>query len=239
MQKNSWTLFWQGYRAELPLMVGVAPFGVVFGALATNAGMNPLQALGMSILVIAGSSQFVAAGLLDEGAPAAIIILTTFVINLRHLLYSASVSAFFRPIGLGWKLLIGYLMVDEVYAAAMQRKQQGDLSPHEMRWYFVGAGFNLASLWWGTTLIGVAVGSVIDDDLTNILGFTLPLIFTAIVVPLLVTKAAFRAALSAAIVGVIFAPLPYGLGLIVAAFIGILVGVLSEEPAQEAVSEAA
>ncbi|MBZ0305568.1 MAG: AzlC family ABC transporter permease, partial [Anaerolineae bacterium] len=108
MQTKS--LFWAGFRAAMPLMVGVAPFGIVFGALAINARMSPLQALGMSILVIAGSSQFVAAGLMADSAPILVIIFTTFVINLRHFLYSASLNTFLRPLSIGWKLLLGYIM---------------------------------------------------------------------------------------------------------------------------------
>lgn len=226
-------LFWQGYRAAAPLMVGVAPFGLVFGALAVSAGMNTIQALGMSIFVIAGSSQFVATQLISSSAPLAVIVLTTFVINLRHFLYSASLAEFLRPLSLSWKMLLGYLMIDEVYAPSMIRHRQGDLSPHELRWYFLGAGINLASIWWITTVIGAKLGDILPEKTTDALGFTLPLIFISIVVPLLAKRPALLTAITAAGAGIVFAPLPNRLGLIVAAALGIAVGVLSERWARE------
>lgn len=222
--------YWQGFRAATPLMVGVAPFGVVFGALAVTSGLTVAETLGMSILVLAGASQFVAASLIADGAPILIIILTTFIINLRHFLYSASITNFLRPVHRGWKILLGYMMVDEVYATSMVHKQKTDPTPIEFVVYFAGAGSNLVVVWWATSVVGALVGDVLPADVTDVLGFTLPLVFTSIVVPLLVTRPAFFAAVSAAAAGIIFAPLPNNLGLLVAAATGIAVGVLAEEP---------
>lgn len=226
--KSARHLFWAGYRAAMPMMIGVAPFGVVFGALAIDAGMSAIQALGMSIFVIAGLSQFVAAGLIQQDTPAAIIIFTTFVINLRHFLYSASLAAFLRPLSLGWKAMLGYIMIDEVYAPTMLRKTQGDLTPQELRWYFLGAGINLITIWWATTILGTWLGAVIPDSATEILGFTLPLIFTSIVVPTLTSSPKLAAAVVAGIVAILLAPLPNNLGLIIAALMGILTGTALE-----------
>jgi 4-azaleucine resistance transporter AzlC len=228
MQRSS-TLFWQGYRATLPMVVGVAPFGIVFGALAVSAGMSPLEALGMSIFVLAGSSQFVATQLIHDYAPTIIIVLTTFVINLRHFLYSASLATYLRPLSLPWKMLLGYIMVDEVYAPTIQRKQQGDLSPFELRWYYLGSGMCLVPIWFSTTVLGAWFGNQLSEDITEKLGFTLPLIFTSIIVPSLVPRPALYAALSAGLAGIVLAPLDYKLGLIIAAGVGIIVGVLTEK----------
>lgn len=236
MSQSPLSLVWQGYRAAAPLMIGVAPFGIVFGALAVNAGMSVLEALGMSVLVLAGSSQFVAAGLIESNTPVLIIVLTTFIINLRHFLYSASLASILRPLSFGWKALLGYMMVDEVYAPVMLKHQEGQLSVWELRWYFVGAGGNLITIWWLTTVIGalVADDQLLPDKLTAALGFTLPLIFTGIVVPQVIGKFPLAAAaLSAGITAVILAPLPYKLGLMVAALVGIVVGVISEEKSKQ------
>ncbi len=225
---GSKSLFWAGFRASLPLMVGVAPFGVVFGALAIGAEMSPIQALGMSVLVLAGSSQFVATGLIDDHTPMLLIVFTTFVINLRHFLYSASLNELLRPLSMTWKIIIGYFMVDEVYATAWKRHQEQPFTPQEFRAYFLGAGVSLVTVWWLTTCIGAALGDVLPENVTDALGFTLPLIFTSIVISLLVTRPALFAALSAGVAGIIFAPMPNKLGLLVAAAIGILVGSLME-----------
>lgn len=222
-------IFWQGYRAAIPLMFGVAPFGLVFGALAVTGGMSLIQALGMSILVLAGSSQFVAAELVGDNTPALIIIFTTFIINLRHFLYSASLSGFYKGLSQQWKMLIGYLMVDEVYAIALLRQREGDLSAEEHRWFFVGAAFNLVTVWWGTTILGALVGDVLDASTRDALGFTLPLIFTSIVVPTLINRPTILAAVVASIAGVILAPMPNKLGLLIAAGIGIMAGVIAEQ----------
>lgn len=222
-------IFWQGYRAAIPLMVGVAPFGLVFGALAVTGGMSLIQALGMSILVLAGSSQFVAAQLIGDNTPALIIIFTTFVINLRHFLYSASLSGYYKRLSQGWKLLIGYLMVDEVYAIALLRKREGNITAEEHRWFFVGAAVNLITTWWGTTILGALVGDVLDASTRDALGFTLPLIFTSIVVPTLINRPAILAAVVASVSGIILAPMPNKLGLLIAAGFGIVAGVLAEK----------
>lgn len=222
-------IFWHGYRSAIPLMVGVAPFGLVFGALAVTGGMSLIEALGMSILVLAGSSQFVAAELIGDNTPALIIIFTTFVINLRHFLYSASLSGFYKRLSYGWKMMIGYLMVDEVYAIALLRKNEGDLSAEEHRWFFVGAAFNLITTWWTTTILGALVGDVLDASTRDALGFTLPLIFTSIVVPTLKNRPAILAAVVASVSGILLAPMANKLGLLIAAGFGIVAGVLAEQ----------
>lgn len=225
-------LFWQGYRAAMPLMVGVAPFGLVFGALAVTSGMSVWQALGMSILVLAGASQFIAAELMRDHTPVVLIVFTTFIVNLRHFLYSASLTDYLQPLSQRWRALIGYLMVDEVYALAYLRKQTGDLDAQGFRWYFCGAGVSLITLWWATTVLGALVGDILPADIRESLGFTLPLIFTAIVVPSLKSRPLFGAALSAAVTGIILAPLPNRLGLVVAALVGISVGLWLERRQQ-------
>lgn len=227
-QVRTQQLIWDGFVAIVPLMFGVAPFGVVYGALATSAGLNLWEALGMSVLVLAGSSQFVAVSLFATQTPALLIIFTTFIINLRHFLYSASLTNFLRPLSQTSRAIIAYFMIDEVYAATLRRYRDGELSPSQFRWYFIGAGFNLVLVWWGTTILGVWLGNIIDDATKDLLAFTLPLIFTSIVVPMLISSPKFWSAIAAVITAIAFAPLPNNLNLIVAALCGISVGVILE-----------
>ncbi|MCS6825604.1 MAG: AzlC family ABC transporter permease, partial [Caldilinea sp.] len=84
------TEFWRGVRATFPLVVGAIPFGIIFGALAVNSGLSATAAAAMSAFVFAGSSQFIAAGLVGGGAGVLLIVMTTFVVNLRHALYSVT-----------------------------------------------------------------------------------------------------------------------------------------------------
>lgn len=227
-QITSRQLIWEGFLAIVPLMFGVAPFGVVYGALATGAGLSMEEALGMSIFVLAGSSQFVAVSLIDNHTPALLIIFTTFIINLRHFLYSASLTNFLRPLSQPARAIIAYFMIDEVYAATIRRYRTGEFSPSQFRWYFIGAGFNLVLVWWGTTILGVWLGNVINETTMDLLAFTLPLIFTSIVVPMLISSPKFWSAIAAVGAAILFAPLPNNLNLIVAATVGIGVGVLFE-----------
>ena len=221
--------FWQGYRATMPLLIGVAPFGLVFGALAVAVGMTPFAAIGMSLFVLAGSSQFIAAELIGDGASIVIIVLTTFLINLRHFLYSASLAPVVRPLSSGWKWLLAYVMVDEVYATVIARRQQSELSARELGWFFIGASANLFSVWLVTTAVGALLGSILPAHIIETLGFTLPLIFITLVIPLLVTRPAVLAALSATLAAIVLAPLPHNTGLLVASGIGIFVGVMTEK----------
>jgi len=78
------TEFWSGARDSIPVIVGAIPFGIIFGALAINAGLSVAGTLAMSLFVFAGSAQFVAAGLIAQGGGLLVIVLTTFVVNLRH-----------------------------------------------------------------------------------------------------------------------------------------------------------
>src|SRR4030065_599613 len=94
--------FWAGVRAELPLLVGVFPFGMIYGILALDAGLTPAAAQAMSSIVFAGSSQFVAAQLFHAAAPAAVIVFTIAVVNLRHALYSASLAPYTRRLSPLW-----------------------------------------------------------------------------------------------------------------------------------------
>ena len=88
--------FFQAARDMLPLLVGAMPFGIIYGTLAASAGLSALQAIGMSLLVFAGSAQFIALSLLSGGAGMAVVLLTTLVVNLRHALYSATLQPFVR-----------------------------------------------------------------------------------------------------------------------------------------------
>ena len=88
--------FWAGVRAEFPLLIGVFPFGLIYGTLALKAGLSPVAAQMMSSIVFAGSSQFITAQLIHDAAPGIVIVLTIAIVNLRHMLYSASIAPYFK-----------------------------------------------------------------------------------------------------------------------------------------------
>ena len=96
------TAFIQGAKDTIPMMVGAAPFGIIFGVIGISAGMTPAAILGFSLIVFAGSSQFIAAKLLADGLSISLIILTTFIVNLRHALYSASLGPHMSKMSQKW-----------------------------------------------------------------------------------------------------------------------------------------
>ena len=224
--------FWAGVRAEIPLLIGVFPFGLIYGALALDAGLSKLAAQLMSSIVFAGSSQFITTQLVHEAAPGLVIVLTIAVVNLRHMLYSASLAPYLAPLSTRWKMLLSYLLTDEAYAPTIIRYEKEGLQPLS-HWFLLGAGVALWSTWQVSTAFGIFLGTAIPDAWS--LDFALPLTFIAMVVPVLKNRPAIAAALSAGVVALMAYSLPYRLGLIVAALVGIVVGSVLEgkQPLQE------
>ncbi len=217
--------FWAGVRAEFPLLVGVFPFGLIYGALALKAGLSPAAAQAMSSIVFAGSAQFITAQLVHDAAPGFVIVLTIAVVNLRHMLYSASVAPYVKNLPMRWKAWLAYLLTDEAYAATILHYELEDVTPGG-HWFFLGAGFSLWSIWQLSTACGIFLGAAIPDSWP--LDFALPLTFIAMVMPVLKDRPVVAAALSAGAVALLAFSLPFKLGLILAALTGILVGVLLE-----------
>lgn len=218
--------FWAGVRAEIPLLIGVFPFGMIYGALALNAGLSNLAAQMMSSLVFAGSAQFITAQLVHDAAPGLVIILTIAVVNLRHMLYSASLAPYLAALSTRWKILLSYLLTDEAYAPSIIHYEKEGLRPYS-HWFLLGAGLVLWTNWQISTALGIFLGKAIPDSWS--LDFALPLTFIAMVVPVLKNRPMIAAALSAGVVALVVYSLPYRLGLIVAALVGISVGTFLEK----------
>ena len=217
--------FWNGVRAEFPLLIGVFPFGMIYGALALNAGLSTSASQMMSSIVFAGSSQFVTAQLVHDAAPALVIIVTIAVVNLRHMLYSASLAPYLHDLSLRWKALLSYLLTDEAYAPTIIKYEKDGIKPFS-HWFLLGAGFSLWFTWQASTALGIFLGAAIPEDWP--LDFALPLTFIAMVVPILKNRPMIASALSAGVVALITFSLPYKLGIILAALTGILVGTILE-----------
>jgi 4-azaleucine resistance transporter AzlC len=205
------------------------PFGMIYGVLALGAGLGAFTSQAMSSVVFAGSAQLLATQLVREAAPALVVVVTIFVVNLRHALYSASVAPYVGHLPRRWKLALSYLLTDEAYAVAGSRYARdagvAEPSPHR-HWYFLGAGLTLWTSWQLSTAAGVFLGAQIPHRWS--LDFTLALTFIAIVFPTLRDLATTGAALAAGVVAVLAFRLPYNLGLIAAAVVGIGAGLAIE-----------
>jgi 4-azaleucine resistance transporter AzlC len=218
--------FLSGLRDIFPILLGVAPFGMIYGVLATGAGLSNLDAQAMSSVVFAGSAQFMLVQLLNLGMPTIMMILTGFVINLRHALYSASLAPYTRPLTPLWKMLLSYVLVDEAFALVVMHYKQPDDNGYR-HWYFLGAGFTLWAIWQLSTAAGIFLGAQVPASWG--LDFTLALTFIALTVPAIDDRPSLLAALSAGVTAILARNLPYKLGLMAAAFVGILAGLWSEK----------
>jgi len=218
--------FWSGVRDETPILLGVIPFGLIFGALAINAHIAYPLAQVMSSIIFAGASQIIAAQMIGAGTSGLVILLIIFIVNLRHALYSASVSPHLRHISTGWKVLLAYLLTDEAFAVTITHYNR-EGSPENKHWYFLGSGLTLWTAWQVSTALGIIIGAQIPQSWP--LYFVLPLTFIALVVPALKDKASIAAAVTAALVGLLTIGFPFKTGLLAAAFFGILTGLLVEK----------
>ena len=162
----------RGLLAALPLVPAVVAVGLLYGMMARQAGLAPWEALAMSAIVHAGSAQFTALGMWEASGPAPII-LTTFVINLRHLLMGASVAPYLRRLSPLWKAALALWMSDESYALAIAAYERGEGS----QWYFLGANLGIYLAWRASGLAGALLGTAIPDPGRYGLDLVFPLAF--------------------------------------------------------------
>ena len=216
-----------GIKATLPLVVGALPFGIIFGAVAITAGLSPGAAAAMSAFVFAGSAQFIGVGLLAAGTPIAVIVLTTFVVNLRHALYAASLGPYTKHLPQRWLILLGFWLTDETYVVVIQRYERPDDSPYK-HWYFLGSAALMYVTWQIFTLIGIVAGQRIPDPSGLGLDFAMVVAFIGMVVPMVRHRPALAAVLVASVTSVLAHGLPNQLGLLVAALLGGVAGLLAQ-----------
>lgn len=219
--------FWAGCRAIFPLVVGAIPFGIIFGTLAASSGLSFTSTMAMSALVFAGSSQFIAIGLVAAGTALPLIIATTFVVNLRHLLYSVSIIPHVQHLSQLWKFLLGFWLTDEAFAVAIARYDQSDLSPHK-HWYHFGASLFMYVNWQICTLAGLTIGHLIPNAANWGLDFAMSVTFIGMVIPYLISQPMVVTVLVAGITALLTHGFPHQLGLMVASLMGIVAGVLCE-----------
>jgi len=216
--------FWLGVRQELPLQLGVIPFGLVFGVLGMASGLTGLQTILLSSILFGGASQVVFAQLWAAGVPPLVVGGSVGVVNLRHVLYSASMAQYLKHLPLGWRILLGYLLTDEAYAVSIKRFQDGPQTPHQ-HYHLLGTGVTLWVAWQLSTIAGVIAGTTIPDAWS--LSFAIPLTFIALVAPSIHLRADLVACLVAALLSLLCQPLPWKSWIIVAAFGGIAAGWLT------------
>ncbi|MDF2233350.1 AzlC family ABC transporter permease [Albimonas sp. CAU 1670] len=223
----TWRVAVEGAVASLPFIVTAVPFGMLFGTVAAAAGLDPVKAMVLTVSVIAGASQFAFIELMSDQAPTVVAVLAALAVNLRMAMYSASLAPHLGP-AKGWvRAIASFFVVDQVYGLSMRR---WSVIPHEplprkLAFYF-GAALPMSSAWVGSSALGLAVGGAIPEGLP--VDFIPPAMFLAIVAPMIRGTANICAMATAVGASLALAWMPWNLGLIVAAAIGMGVGAAVE-----------
>lgn len=216
--------FGRGARDVLPIMVGVVPFGLIVGVSGVGAGLTTADVLASSLLVFAGASQLAMIDLLGQGAPWLVAVLTAAVINVRMLMYSASMAPWFASVPLGQRAGAAYFLTDQSFALSVTHYAQGETTPRARLAYYLGTAVPLWLNWQLVTVVGALAGAAVPDEVP--LAATIPLVFLALLVPAVTDRPTLAAALVGGGVAVLAVPLPANLGLMVGALAGISVGVV-------------
>lgn len=234
----------QGVRDVAPILLGVVPFGLVAGVAAVAVGLPRFEAIAISVLVFAGASQLAGLQLIGDGAPAGVIWLTTLMINLRFLMYSASIAPWLKRLRTRTRTLLAYLLTDQAYALSVARFRRAE--PASRRDYYLGVAGAMWLTWMTATSVGVLVGAQVPPAWG--LDFAIPLTFMALLFPMLRDRPSLLAALVGGALAVALRALPLNLGLVTASLAGIAAGAVAEraaarrrapEPAEPAADESA
>lgn len=219
--------FWKGLRDSTPFLLVSGPFGLLFGVLAAEAGLNVLEAWTFSMAVFAGSAQFTALQLLQENTPLLIVLVSALAVNLRVAMYSASLTPYLGDAPLWQRACAAYLTVDQSYALSIVKfEDEPQMTTPQRMAYFFGTNGVVAPGWMIATVTGALVGAQIPDSWG--LDFVLPLAFLAMTGPMLRTPAHMVACFVAIATALPATLLPYNLGLIVAGVAGMMAGAQAE-----------
>ncbi|MEQ5872340.1 AzlC family ABC transporter permease [Sagittula sp. NFXS13] len=222
-QPNVMSSFWRGVRDGLPFLLVVGPFALLFGVIATEAGLNVLETLSFSVVVIAGAAQFTALQLLSENTPVVVVLASALAVNLRMAMYSASITPHLGALPLWKRVITAYFLVDQTYAAAaLDYEKHPNQTLAQKFAYFMGVVLPICPPWYVFTLVGAWLGNAVPEGLG--IDFVLPLAFIAMLGPSLRTGAHRVAATVGGVAALVFAFLPYNLGLIAGALLGMMAG---------------
>jgi 4-azaleucine resistance transporter AzlC len=215
--------FREGLVAGLPFFFVGGPFALLFGVLATEAGLDIWETIGFSVVVIAGSSQFTALQLMSENAPVWIVIAASLAVNLRMAMYSASLQPHLGAAKLWQRAMVAYLNLDQSYAVSIQAyEERPERSVQDKFLFFMGSVTLICPAWYVFTVVGALVGTAIPESWA--LDFVMPVLFLSLVGPMLKTMAHLLAALTSIVMALALAFLPSGVGLLLAGLAAMAVG---------------
>ena len=221
------SVFWAGFRDASPFIIVVAPFGLLFGVVSIDSGLNFIETLAMTFLVVAGAAQFTAISLLLDQTPTFIVILTALAVNLRMAMYSAALVPHLGQARLGIRAVLAYFMVDQAFAVAFNTyERQPQMTLAQKITYYFGSVVPIVTLWFIFSITGALIGRAIPPEFS--LDFAIPICFIALTAPAMRSLPHFVAALVSIIGALTFAFIPYSLGLILAALLAMMAGAETE-----------
>ncbi|NVK42429.1 MAG: AzlC family ABC transporter permease [Oceanospirillaceae bacterium] len=229
-------LFLTGARDTLPLILAAIPFGIVYGALAMSNGLSEWATLAISLFVFAGSAQFIAVTLVASAAALPVILLTVFVVNLRHMLYAASLMPWVSGLPQRLRALMAFWLTDETYAVVTNRIGK-DPELTGLPWYYCGSALAMYGNWVFCTWLGITVGQQLPSLTDWGLDVAMVVAFIGIVVPALRNRAQWACALSAGTCALLTHDWPHQSGLLFTAVVAIAIGVTLERRAANTARE--
>ncbi|WBU54838.1 AzlC family ABC transporter permease [Paracoccus sp. SCSIO 75233] len=219
--------FRHGALQSLPFLLVIGPFGVLFGVVATAAGLNIGEVMGFTVLVFAGASQFTALQLMTDNAPVWLVILSSIAVNLRMAMYSASLVPWLGGASARVRIWIALGLIDQTYAMSIDHYQSvPQLSLAQRIAYFAGTAVVMCGAWTLCSFLGATMGKIIPDSIP--LDFAVPITFLAMIAPALRSFAHIAAAGVAVVLSLLLVGLPPGVGTMIAALIAMLVGAAVE-----------
>lgn len=227
--------FITGARDSLPILLGVVPFALICSVAAVSVGLTPFEAMGMSFIVFAGASQLAVLQLMGEGAFWLVMVLTAWIINLRFTMYSASLAPYLQDEPLYRKAPFAFILSDQAFGVTMSHF--ANKIPANPAWYYYGAAAVIWLTWNASAIAGALLGTLVPESWG--LDFAFPLSFMALMFAALKDRPAVLAALVGGTSAILAKGLPYNLGLVLAALLGISAGLLAENISEKKKSGAA
>ena len=221
------SLFIQGTIDSLPLVFAAIPFGIIFGALSIEVGLSVWETVSMSFYVFAGSSQFIAVTLIDSSAPFSVILLTVFIVNLRHMLYSANLMKIVARLPQKIRIPMSFWLTDETFAVVSKRITR-DFNEDNIHWYFLGSAFAMYTMWTSFTIFGIFLSQQLPDLSSWGLEVAMIVGFIAIIVPNLKFDRDWICVGTAVLTTIVTYQWPNQTGLLFSSILAIIAAVLFE-----------
>ncbi len=226
-----------GVAAALPATLFIAPFAALCGVVAAETGLSLGETIAFSVLVFAGAAQLAALELMRAGAPWIVVAVSGLVVNLRFVLYSATLAPYFRRLSFAAKSVVAYCTVDNAVSGFLSWRRRDAATPRERALYVVAIGAHGWLVWQSFTIVGHQLGPLMDAEALRIVA---PVAFLALATPLLTSAPRWAVAIVAAALAVALKGRAAHLDLLVAAGVAVAVGQLfpapdpeNEDPADE------